>query len=390
MKILTSCRYLFAHILRDWLRSLLSIFSVAAIICVYLMSSGMINDLQRLGRSLLRFPESLLLVFSRNAIFPEDSFLDLEGLMFYKERIEEAFGEGAVEEVVPFLYKNIRVNGHVVTTPGADYQILKKITRFQLIEGAWPKDDREVIVNQDFVTVLNMGIGDRVNVYGTDLTISGLMDSGIWQNTIVLLDFEQAMAIYNLEDDFQIGGLQLAPWVDPIKAHDAVQSVYKDELCCYVYLHDHYYAITQNAFQGLISLYSVVQVISILLITFGAYNATALVLAEHNREILLTRVIGFSNSQLSWILFARTYLVMIIAFMLGWLGAFVITSLEFSLNPYSMSGVLFTLKFTLFDVLVSFGWMSLCTLLGVLFSALWNDPLKKGSMIRGLSKGRAV
>jgi len=63
MKLLTALRYLWIHIRNDWLRSLLSMLSVAALVCVYLMSSGMINDLQRLGRSLLRFPESLLLVF---------------------------------------------------------------------------------------------------------------------------------------------------------------------------------------------------------------------------------------------------------------------------------------------------------------------------------------
>lgn len=390
MKAIAALRYLFVHIWHDWVRSLLSIISVAALVCVFLLSSGMINDMQRLGRSLLTFPESLLLVFSRNAVFPPDSHLNLDGLLFYRDRIEEFFGEGAVEEVIPFFYRVIRVDGHAVVTSGVKFSLLDSITRLNLIEGSWPGNDNEVLANLDFVSLANRSIGEQVNVYGTDLTISGLIDSGLWQNAVLIMDYDQAMAIYGVEDDFQIGGLQLASWVDPIKVHDGMQSIYKDDNCCFVYLHDHYYAISQNAFRGFISLYSVIQLISIFLITFGAYNATALVLAEHNREILLSRVIGFSGRQMAWILLTRTYIVMLMSFLVGWGAASMISILEFRHQPYSISGVIITQKIFLSDVLIAFGWISLCTLLGVLFSLLGNDPLSKETQIRGLSKGRAV
>ena len=42
------------------------------------------------------------------------------------------------------------------------------------------------------------------------------------------------------------------------------------------------------------------------------------------------------------------------------------------------------------DVLAAFGWMNLCTLFGVLFASLRYDPLKKGTQLRSLSKGRAI
>ena len=133
-----------------------------------------------------------------------------------------------------------------------------------------------------------------------------------------------------------------------------------------------------------------VQAIGLLLITFGAYNAAALALAEHQREIIISRVIGFSGRQMAGLLLLRTYLVMSMAFLLGWLAAALITHVSFTLNPFSMSGVMIMLKFTAADVLAAFAWTSLCTVLGVIVSSLRYDPLKKGSQLRSLSKGRAV
>ncbi len=390
MKLLTALRYLWIHIRNDWLRSLLSMLSVAALVCVYLMSSGMINDLQRLGRSLLRFPESLLLVFSRNAVFPPDSHVDNAELAFYKDKITETFGDDAVVETLSFFYRVVRISEHSVITAGADYKALDKLAKLELIEGSWPTDFGQALVNQDFVALTGIGLGEQVRIYGSDLVISGIINSGLWQNALVLLNYEQAMHIYQLEDDFQIGGLMLANGLDPTRVQQSLQGLYVNELCCHVYLHDHYYALTQNAFQGFISVYGVVQLIGLLLITFGAYNAAALALAEHQREIIMSRVIGFSGRQMTWLLLLRTYLVVYMAFFLGWLAAAIITRMSFYLNPFSMSGVMITLTFDAKDVLAAFGWMNLCTLFGVLFASLRYDPLKKGTQLRSLSKGRAI
>lgn len=390
MKLLTALRYLLVHIRQDWLRSLLTVLSVAAIVCVYLMSSAMVNDMQRLGQSLLRFPESLLLVFSRNAVFPTDSHIERADLAFYADKIEASFGADAVAEAVPFLYRVVKIGEHSVIVAGANYTSLGNITRLDLVEGDWPSNFGQVLVNRDFAALTGIGVGGQVRIYGSDLAVVGVIDSGLWQNALILLDYEQAMHIYQLVDDFQIGGLQLAAWVDPIEAHQALQGVYNDELCCHVYLHDHYYALTQNAFKGFISLYGVVQAIGLLLITFGAYNAAALALAEHQREIIISRVIGFSGRQMAGLLLLRTYLVMSLAFLLGWLAAALITHVSFTLNPFSMSGVMIMLKFTAADVLAAFAWTSLCTVLGVIVSSLRYDPLKKGSQLRSLSKSRAV
>ena len=390
MKLLTALRYLWIHIRNDWLRSLLSMLSVAALVCVYLMSSGMINDLQRLGRSLLRFPESLLLVFSRNAVFPPDSHVDNAELAFYKDKITETFGDDAVVETLSFFYRVVRISEHSVITAGADYKALDKLAKLELIEGSWPTDFGQALVNQDFVALTGIGLGEQVRIYGSDLVISGIINSGLWQNALVLFNYEQAMHFYQLEDDFQIGGLMLANGLDPTRVQQSLQGLYVNELCCHVYLHDHYYALTQNAFQGFISVYGVVQLIGLLLITFGAYNAAALALAEHQREIIMSRVIGFSGRQMTWLLLLRTYLVVYMAFLLGWLAAAIITRMSFYLNPFSMSGVMITLTFDAKDVLAAFGWMSLCTLFGVLFASLRYDPLKKGTQLRSLSKGRAI
>jgi len=127
-----------------------------------------------------------------------------------------------------------------------------------------------------------------------------------------------------------------------------------------------------------------------LLITFGAYNAAAMVIAEHHREIILLRIIGFSGGQVNLILLLRTYLVMLGAFLFGWISALIISTLKTRAEIFTVSGTRILMNFSWSNVVIGLGLITLCTIIGVQFSIYNRDPLKQNRDLRAAIQGRVI
>jgi hypothetical protein len=388
MKLLTTLRYCLVHIAHDWLRTLLTIISVATIICVYLLSGGLIKYFRDLGKSILTFPNSLLLVMSTNAVFPPDSHITLADLDFYEHTIEDQFDSGTVTGLIPMIYRMVYLEGDAIMVTGVAYQDLIEIARLELVEGSWPDSPIEVLVNPEFSAITNKKIGDSFPVYGTDMTITGMVVSPLWRNAMVVLDYRQAAELYGLEDFFQIGVIELTTGIDPIAVHRAVGSIQENANCCNIYLHDHYRELMQNAFIGAAALSGVIQATTLLLITFGAFNGAAMAMAEHRREIILLRVNGFSNKRVQMFLFLRTLIIMLIAFLLGCIIAGAISYIKTKMEIYSLSGVRILMQFDWKDVLTSLVLTVVLTALGAYISSRDKDPLKLGHNLKSSFQGK--
>ncbi|MCJ7696140.1 MAG: hypothetical protein MUO40_12065 [Anaerolineaceae bacterium] len=387
---MTSIRFFITHIIHDWLRSLLTIISVAAIVCVYLLNGGLIKDIDQLGKLTLSFPESLLLVTSINSVFPSDSHITLGDMDFYSSIINKQFGDNTVTKMIPMIHRQIYLDGNVIMVSGATYEDLAQIAKLKLVMGSWPQNNSEVLVNLEFSSITGKEIGDSILVYGNDLTISGLTDSPLWRNATVVLSYSQAVDIYASSGEFQIGVIQIASNANPIKIHDFLKTTYKSDNCCNLFLYDHYNVLAQNGFKSFQSLTGIFQVLMLLLITFGAYNAAAMVIAEHNREIILLRIIGFSGMQVKLILFIRTYLVMLGAFLFGWFSALIISTLKTRFEVLTISGTRILMNFSWSYVFAGLGLITLCTIVGVQFSIFNGDPLKHNQGLRAATQGRVI
>ena len=388
MKLLTTLRFCLTHIAHDWLRSLLTIISVAAIICVYLLSGGLIRDLRELGRSIMSFPNSLLLVMSTNSVFPSDSHITMNNLDFYATSIGDLYGRETVIGLIPMIYRMVYLDGDAIMVTGVAYQDLIDIARLELVEGNWPDSATEVLVNKEFSAITNKVVGDSFPVYGTNMTISGISVSPLWRNATVVLDYHQASELYGLENFFQIGVIQLATGTDAIQVHRSLGSIQENANCCNIYLHDHYNQLMQNAFKGLAALSGVIQATTLLLITFGAFNGAAMAMAEHQREIIILRVNGFSNKKVRLFLYLRTLLVILIAFLLGWIAAGLISYFKMRMDIYSLSGVRILMQFDWRDVLTSLALTVILTALGAYISSRNNDPLKQGRDLKASFQGK--
>lgn len=380
----TALRYLFKHILHDWTRSLLTIISVASIVCVYLMSRGLVSDIEQISQSTLNFPESLLLVMTQNSVFPSDSHLDQEDLQYYRSKIETQFGQNAIVDTIPMFYRINYVNGTAVNIAGADLDRLIEIARLEVVQGSLPQSLSEVLINQEYASLINSKIGDPVVVYGTTLTVSGIAESRLWRSALIILASEQVKQIYAIDDDFQVGLIELREGVNPVSVHSALSDQYKDDICCNIYLHDHYNVVSRNALQGFSVVSDIVQVIGFIIISFIAYNATALLLAEHQHETYLVRILGFSSWKLSVLLFFRTYILMLISLGLGLILGAVVPVLSVGKLRLALSGIRIGLTYSVVDVQLALVLLSVCTVVAVAISLVRNDPLLDRKMTQSL------
>jgi hypothetical protein len=388
MKLLTTLRYCLVQIAHDWLRNLLTIISIAALVCVYLMCCGLIKDLDRLSDSTLSFPSTLLLLMTTNSVFPSDSHLFPDDLNFYVDTIKQEFGEDVVEKQIQMIYSQVYLDGDALMVTGVDHQDLIEIAQLELVEGSWPTMPYEILINKEFRSITGRDIGDVIKVYGTDFFVTGISSSPLWRNAAVILTYEQAVALYGKQDGFQIGVIQLAKGIDPFIIHDVVKSVERNASCCSIFLHDHFNAVMQNAFKGFQQVSSVAQVVSLMLITFGAYNASALAMAEHRRLLILLRVVGFSDEIVKFFLFLCTLMVMLIAYLLGLITAFVIILIKTQVDIYSFFGIRILMDFDWRDILLSLSLMILLTAFGVLISFHKHDPLRQGHDLKTSFQGR--
>ncbi len=388
MKFFTAIRYCIIHIAHDWLRTLLTVIGVAAIVCVYLLSGGLVKDLVKLGNSYLSFPNSLLIAMSTNAVFISDSNITMDDLDYYAGVIDNQYGTGTVEELIPMIYRMVYLDGNSIQVTGVNYKDLIDMTRLNLFEGNWPEDPLELLVNQEFISITGLKIGDSFPMYGTEMTIAGIVVSPLWRNAMVVLSYDQAFALYDTQDHFQLGVIQLTDSADPILIHKLIGSIQEDENCCNLYLHDHFNLLIMNAFKGINALSRVLQVQTILLITFGAYNAASMTMAEHRLELILLRVIGFSNKAVNFILFMRTLIVMLFSFLIGWGSAILLGNLLTHANGYSFSGAPIVMDIGWKDVLMSLAMIVFLTLLGAFFSSHNRDALEQGRNLKASFQGK--
>lgn len=388
MKIINAFRYCFVHIFHDRMRTILTIVSMGTIVCVYLLSRGLTKDLDGLAESRFNFPESVLLIMSSNSVFPGDSMITMDDITFYLDRIETQIGAGKVNEVVPLIYRQVYVLEEPVMVAGVAYDTLADLSQLQLLAGSLPGSFSEIIINKEYSNVSGFRIGDKILVYGREMTISGICESSMWRNSAIVLSFEQAADLYGYEGEFQTGAVVLQEDVDPILVQDAIKNIQKDENCCNIFLHDHYNQVTQSALKGFKTLSSIIQVIVFLLLSFCAYNAAALVMAEHQREIILLRVNGFSERQVNLILFLRTIIVMLLAFLTGFAAALLIINIMRIGNTYTLAGVRVLLHFDLKDVIVGLILAITLTAFSAFIFYFRHDPLKRSQDLRSTFMGR--
>jgi ABC-type antimicrobial peptide transport system permease subunit len=176
-----------------------------------------------------------------------------------------------------------------------------------------------VVVSEGAAGLASWKIGSPVNVYGTDFQVTGLVRAEENAFGSVWMTYAEGQRLFGTSRGFQVGYLSLAPSADPESVRARLLADPRLSAAYSVYLEHAFTNSYNQSNSNLLTLSGLMVLISLLAVTFGIYNATSLSLTERSLEIGLLNVIGFTLKKLRSFLLARTLVLTLLAYSLGWL-----------------------------------------------------------------------
>jgi len=226
-----------------------------------------------------------------------------------------------IEQVFPTLFRHLNIENQIMQIRAVPLEQMPAALGLTLVEGNWPVGLQEIVVSQGVARIAAWKTGSIVNIYGTDFRVVGLVSSGENNSGAVWMTYSQGQRLFGMRRGFQVGYLRLKPSADPESVCALLQADPRFSAQYSVYLENAlsggYYQVNHN----LLTLNSIMGLVALLAITFGTYNATTLSLTERGYEIGLLRVVGFTQGKLRIFLLARTLVLTLASYGLGWVMA---------------------------------------------------------------------
>lgn len=339
--------FTFRDLVYDWGRSLLTILSLAVVVVSYLLLSALSQAFIFFGRQ--PQPSSNLVIVSADVLDPMDSSLTEDVLQTARlvapKQIQAAF---------PTIFRHMSIQNHILQVRAAPLEPMQNALALTLLKGKWPDGPRQVVLSEGALQITSWKIGDSIMIYGKDFQVVGLVRAGGNKFATVWMTYVEGQSLFGARRGFQIGTLQLFPSADPERARAFLQADPRLSGRYSVYLENTLNARYNQVNHDLLTLSGIQVLISLLAITFGTYNAINLTLAERSHEILLLRVIGFSQARLRSFLLAHTLVLSSSAYFLGWMAAFIFTRYQHTHAPISIQAAPLVLQLSVPASLLGF------------------------------------
>ena len=343
--------------------------------------------MKNFGKGLIDVRQTLILM-SNNAFLPADSKMDRKDLEKYAAAVRDQFGEQAVESTYMRMFRQIHFEGRSISLSTLTDDELNGKSDVQLMEGSWPSTDQQTVVTRTFIAITGKNLGDTLTIYGSEFQISGIISSEKLSSAVIFLPYQRAEDLYQSNGIFQLGFIQLSSSLDADLVQRFLVENLENDACCSVYQDDHFVTLYRNTVLGIRFLAGVIQAIALLLIVFGTYNATALVINEHNHEIVLLRMVGFSNTNVMVLLFLRLTIINLTAYIAGSLIAYVYSLWHQAYIRLAISGNPINLQFTMVNLLIGAFFVLLSSSLGIAISLRSQNSQSLSGSLQNVFSGR--
>ena len=345
-------------LIHDHWRSLLTILNLAVVVVSYLLLSALSQAFILFGRQ--SQVTSNLVIISADALDPMESSLNEDVLVTARQ-----IAPDQIRNAFPTLFRHMSIQGHVMQVRAVPLEDMRTALALTLIDGRWPDGPQQVVISEGATQITSWKIGAIVQIYGTDFQVVGVVRAGGNKFASVWMTYAEGQSLFGMSRGFQIGILQLDPSANPESVRAGLQADphFSGRYAVYLEntLSDRYNQINQD----LLTLSVIQALISLLAITFGTYNAVSLSLTERSREILLLRVVGFTQDKLRGFLLAHTLVLASAAYLLGWTAAFIFISYQRTHTPISIQAAPLVLNLSAFPTLLGFLLTVAFTFLGV-------------------------
>jgi ABC-type antimicrobial peptide transport system permease subunit len=295
---------------------------------------------------------------------PVDSSLNQDLIDQVRSTAAQAYGPGALQAAVPIIFRHMRVESSVVQLFAVPLEQAAGLQELKLIEGQWPEGMLQAAASRWLAQQYGWRAGSRFEMYGRTFTLTGILDSPGRKTFSLWLSYEAGQALFSLQDDFQMALLRMRADVDAQQARAFLEqtplltgryAVYLEEQ-----LNERYTQVTRS----LLALTGIINLVALLVITFGAYNAAWLTLSERSREIAMLQVLGFSQRSLRVLLGVRLALLSVASYAVGWgLANWSLSQLK-NASSWSIQGVQLVLQLPAQPAALGLGLMTACCLFG--------------------------
>lgn len=348
--------FTFRDLLHDRWRSLLTIISLAVVVVGYLLLASLAQALVTLSKQAQ--VTNNLLILAADTIDPMDSSIDEDVLQTAKE-----IAPDQIRLAFPILFRHLTIDGQLVQVRAVALEEMSTSVGLNLVQGDWPDGPRQVVVSEGAAQLASWKIGSTVNIYGTDFQVTGLVRTEENAFGSVWMTFTEGQHLFGTSRGFQVGYLSLVPSADPESVRARLLADPRISAAYSVYLEHAFTNSYNQSNSNLITLSGLMVLVSLLVVTFGIYNATSLSITERSLEIGLLYVIGFPLNKVRIFLLARALVLTLTAYSLGWLMA--LFFIERQQLHASVDLIFQALRLTPFSSLVGLGLAVIFAFLGV-------------------------
>lgn len=308
--------YTFKDLLHDRWRSLLTILCLAIVVAGYLLLTSLAQVMVFLSRQAQ--PTNNLLLLSADTIDPQDSSIGEDVLQTAME-----IAPNQIQLAFPILFRHLTIDGYIMQVRAADLENVASSLAITLVQGEWPNGSGQVVVSEGAAELASWKVGSLVNIYGTKYQVSGLVRFEENAFGSVWMTYEEGLRLFGSSHGFQVGYLSLVPEADPEELRTRLLADARIFPAYSVYLEHAYTNSYNQSNSNLLIMSSLMVLVSLLVVSFGTYNATTLSLTERSLEVGLLQVIGFSQKALRTFLMTRALVLTMVAYTLGWLVALI-------------------------------------------------------------------
>jgi ABC-type antimicrobial peptide transport system permease subunit len=304
-----------------------------------------------------------LVMVERGVLDPMNSRIDAALVEEIRPWVEE---EGA--RISPCQFRHMRIEGQLVQLRACPLEDWQPIHHLTLVRGAWPADG-EVVIAEGASRSTGWQVGDRLTIYGSSFTISGLVRASGTKFLAVWMTLEDSGRLFEVPDRYQVVVIQAAPGGDAERLRAAIEVHPSLAGRFDVMFLDSLFSRYTEVVRGLLGVSQVLALAAITLVVLGSYQATRLSLEERSRSVTILRVAGFSEGQLHGLLQLRSLWMLTLAFLFG--AALAAGLLEFAnrATPLQVQSVQLEVRLTLFVLLWGYPLSLACAALGTWISA---------------------
>ena len=350
--------YTLRDLIYDYGRSLLTIASLTVVVVSYLLLFSLSQAYLTFGKE---DQTQNLMIISADAIDPMESTLTDEVLQTALK-----IAPDQIEHVFPVIFRHMNIEGQVMQVRAVPLEDIEHYNNLELLQGQWLQTEQQIVISEGVIQITTWKIGTTVNIYGSNFQVSGIVRAGGNKFASIWMTYPAGQQLFGTQKGYQMGFLVIYPNIDPETVRARLQADPRLSQQYAVYLEnalgDRYQQVNQN----LLTLSEIQVIISLLAITFGAYNATTLSLLEREVEMFLLRVIGFTQGKLRAILFSRAAIQTLLAYLMGWIISAAIIAFQNIHHPINIHSAPLILRMGFSSSLLGLALALTFSLLGVM------------------------